>query len=231
MDKDIHLSGYDSERFCDRFEAFIFDVDGTLYNQLPVRIVMACRLIVDVILHPFHLNMAVGVLRFRKIREENTYKVYSMEQQIEHIANKFNLRLADFKRYIDMRMFQEPLRYIQIFRYTDVIAFISECKSRGKEVVIYSDYPAKEKAEVLSIQYDLLFYPGHGIANEMKPSTRGINTIIDSLRVSNDKILYVGDRYDTDGEAARKGKMEYMDIKKLRKILKRERQGIRMSKY
>ena len=73
--------------------AVIFDVDGTLYHQRPVRIRMACRLAGFFLLHPLRIRELLGIRHFRKLRETERYRKASVEEQIRAAAEKAGIRI------------------------------------------------------------------------------------------------------------------------------------------
>lgn len=52
------------------YEALIFDFDGTLYHQLPVRIFMAVWMIVHYAVRPLKIRELRAVLKYRELREK-----------------------------------------------------------------------------------------------------------------------------------------------------------------
>ncbi|MBQ3446072.1 MAG: HAD family hydrolase [Synergistaceae bacterium] len=86
-------------------------------------------------------------------------------------------------------------------------------QASGKTVIIYSDYPVKEKLDALSFTPDYSFWSGDGFIECMKPDSSGIARVIDSLGFDRVEILYVGDRYGRDGLCAEGTGIDYMDVK------------------
>ena len=72
----------------DKVKAAIFDVDGTLYCQRPVRIRMALKMGRFFLLHPRRWREAAGIYYFRKLREQEEYRTQSPEAQAAAAAEE-----------------------------------------------------------------------------------------------------------------------------------------------
>lgn len=54
-----------------RFRGVLFDVDGTLYHQGPLRLLMACRLLAAHVYRPHRLPRTLRIIRaYRRAQEE-----------------------------------------------------------------------------------------------------------------------------------------------------------------
>lgn len=78
--------------------------------------------------------------------------------------------------------------------------------------MIYSDYPAESKIDSLKLTCDYIFYPGHGVADELKPSKKVMSEIMDTLGVISKEILYIGDDKVCDGGSAKLAGIVYLDV-------------------
>ena len=54
------------------YNLYVFDLDGTLYDQPRLRMIMAKRLICHYMLHPFSAGDLFIIKRFREVKEEWT---------------------------------------------------------------------------------------------------------------------------------------------------------------
>ena len=91
-------------------------------------------------------------------------------------------------------------------RRENVVALFEQCKAQGIQTAIYSDYGAVEdKLRVLHIdpkQFDLLITAPE--IGALKPSESAARTVLQRLNADPATTLFVGDRDEKDGEAARR---------------------------
>ena len=133
--------------------AVIFDVDGTLYRQFPVRVHMGFRLASHFLLHPREIRDLIGIYQFRKLREEEIFQASSLETQIHEAANRAGL--PEEKRLhevIQTWMFREPLSLIRRYANRKVLDLMDRLQDEGKQVVIWSDYAPEEKLAALDVK-------------------------------------------------------------------------------
>ena len=205
------------ERLCDRYDAFVFDVDGTLYRQTPVRIGMARQMMRDGILRPSHMKHLLALLSFRKRREKDrAFQNRSLEEQVGIVAEEKKIQKEAFGMYIRKWMFERPLELIKTNRRKVVCDLLHNCRRMKKTVVIYSDYPAEDKLHTLDIHYDKLFYPGNGIPDELKPSRAVMDVIISEIKTEKNRIIFVGDRDEKDGKSAALAGIDYLNVRQLK---------------
>lgn len=201
-------------------KGFIFDVDGTLYDQRSMRIKMLFRLIFFYIFHLRAVKELLAVYLFRKCREKEKYRTYSMEDLYSVVADRLNMKAEAVSFSIQKWMFGVPLEIIGESSYGEVIAFAKEMHQMGKKVIIYSDYPALEKLSALEMPYDHVFVSGKENLSELKPSRIAMEYILHDTGFSADDLMYIGDRNEKDGVSAKMVNISYCDIQNFRKILK-----------
>ena len=87
----------------------------------------------------------------------------------------------------------------------EVMAILDECRERGLQMAIYSDYGAVvEKLEALGIdpkQFDLLISAPE--LGALKPSEPCARRVLEMLQADPKTTLFVGDRDEKDGASAR----------------------------
>lgn len=191
----------------------IFDVDGTLYRQKPVRFSMMGRLMRHLLAHPCFFRELMGIYHFRKLRETASFRTRTMEAQIRAAAASAGIRDAErLKKAIQRWMFEEPLTYIRKYRNPDTLGLLAQMQSAEKKILIYSDYATEQKMEVLGIRADGIYYPGiHGIEG-MKPSGKNVQRILSSQGLCPDETVYIGDRPEKDGKSARAAGVRFVSV-------------------
>lgn len=201
------------------FEGLIFDVDGTLYSQSSVRLGMALRMGKYYACHLCKVKELWAVAEFRKFREKKDNAALTMEELYSLVAGKVGLAAPRVSQAVQRWMFAEPLELLKRFRYESVIDYINEAYEQGTKIAIYSDYPAKEKLEVLGVHYTRLFVSGDEGFPAQKPCSEAMETILRELNVPIEKLLYVGDRPDKDEASAKIAGVVYSDIRNFRASL------------
>ena len=197
--------------------AVIFDVDGTLYHQRPVRIRMACRLAGFFLLHPLRIRELLGIRHFRKLRETERYRKASVEEQIRAAAEKAGIRDPERLREAVQRwMFTEPLSAIAACADEKTLALLRQAQAEGRKILIYSDYAPEEKLAALKVRADAVYYPGREGIDELKPSEKCMRRILDAQGLSPAETVYIGDREDRDGASADSAGVRYVPVQGLR---------------
>ena len=196
-----------------KYDALIFDLDGTLYRQFPVRVCMFLRLLSHYALRPKRVRELLLLRKYRQLRE----KRFSVERedfgriQMEEAARLCGLTPDKAYGVITSWMIHKPLTLIKIFRRRRLIDAIKAYKKTGTMIIVYSDYPVREKLCALNLQPDYSYWSGDDVIRCMKPDSSGLSRVIAMLGLEGKNILYVGDRDDKDGECARNAGVEYVD--------------------
>lgn len=202
----------------EKVQAYIFDLDGTLYSQKKMHIMMAEELIRYYAIHLNRIKDIYYIWKFRKLREYRDNKQISINELIGKMSSSED-KIKNIYGVIDRWMFKEPLKLIKSCAYEEVINYIRKEKDRGKIIVIYSDYPVKDKLDALGICADMEVCSEDDNIKELKPSSKAMNYIMDRLNADASSVVYVGDRDEKDGESARLSGVVYYDIYEFRKII------------
>ncbi len=193
----------------------IFDVDGTLYDQKKLRMIMAIRLIVYYLMHISCISELKGIFYYRKLREKSEYKDLDDTKRIEMAACKAGCAFEDLSNAIDRWMYKNPLDLIKRFKNDKAIEYMKSLAKEGYKIAIYSDYPAEDKLVILGINVDFIFCPGKDAFFELKPSEKMMKYIVDKTDADTGNMIFVGDRDEKDGASARIIGAKYYDIKYL----------------
>lgn len=201
------------------YDVYIFDLDGTLYYQKPFRLDMARFLVFYILKHPSAYKDVLLIKLYREIREdwekysnEKTFtNALSMEEaQYEYVANKKGVSTEKVKDTVDFFMHKAPLTILPKYADDKLREFIKDLKSKGKTIVIYSDYPVEDKLKALGFEADYCYTSEDEKIGTMKPDKKGISVILNDLNIDNHNAVMIGDRYEKDGLAAIANDVDYV---------------------
>lgn len=222
----------------DKYKLIVLDMDGTLYYQRGMQILMCLEMGAFAVMHPFSLWKLKTISVFRKIREsrefatESAYKEQGdvlvvpnlLKRQYELTAGVVGRSEELVQRIIEEWMFIRPLKYLRYTADVNLLAWVKKWRGTGKKVVVYSDYPVKEKCEVLKLEADAMFSSDEMSIGQMKPSVKALEVISYEFGVRPEDILVVGDRMSKDGKMAETFGCEYVILKKW-KVFRKKRYG------
>ena len=201
------------------YKVWIFDLDGTLYYQLPVRIEMALRLILYYMFRPFKICELLMLRQYRKLREKPTNADNFHQLQIAEMSSRYKMSTDEVSKIIDYWLIKRPLPVIRRWQREKVLSTIKFYQSQGIKIIVYSDYPVADKLQALNLQADYKFYSNDNLIKCMKPNPQGLLNIIKHLKLNLQDILYVGDRDDKDGKCAKQVGVDYLDINEFERLI------------
>ena len=185
----------------------VFDVDGTLYHQGPLRRAMLFRLMVSHLVRPLQGWRTIRVLSAYRhaqeaLRVERAGDVGAA--QIATAAERTGCDPLEVSRCVERWMEREPLPLLRRFRHSGLEDFLRACKAQGLRLAVLSDYPATAKLEALGVAgyFDLVLCAQSPEIGVFKPHPRGLLVALQRLGVAPDECLYVGDRAEVDAVAA-----------------------------
>jgi FMN phosphatase YigB (HAD superfamily) len=197
--------------------AVLFDLDGTLYHQLPVRTLMAAELAAEAALKSFSSRpgRAIRTLRtFRRVQEELRglgCPAPSLEAlQFEWTAERCDEPVAFVANLVDEWMFRRPLKYIAHFRRPAVMRLITRLRECNVALGVLSDYPVSEKLAALDLTaaFPVTLCTSDPVINAFKPHPKGFLIACDRFGLQPHEVAYVGDRPDVDAAGARAAGMD-----------------------
>jgi putative hydrolase of the HAD superfamily len=199
------------------YDAWLVDLDGTLYAGLPVKIGMALELA---------LGGWPGILTLRVFRREHERlrsaagpapsEDSPFALQIRRTAEARGLEPAVVEALAREWMIRRPLKWIARARKRELLAEIAEYRRLGGRTALVSDYPARDKLEALGALalFDVVVASGEpGGPSRLKPHPEGYLLAAAELGVAPERCLVVGDREDADGSAARAAGMAFRRVR------------------
>jgi FMN phosphatase YigB (HAD superfamily) len=189
----------------DNVHIVVFDVDGTLYRQRPMRVRMAR----DILLHTLlkrDLDVIAVLARYRRIRERLgdeqrvDFERALITQTAAATANSPDRVRSIVSEWIEQR----PLRYLAACRYPNLSQLFAGLRRSGKSIGVLSDYPAEAKLEALGLTANYVVFAGDESIGLLKPHPRGLESLIAAAGVKPHETVVIGDRVDRDGLVARR---------------------------
>jgi len=190
-------------------DAWLVDLDGTLYSQLPVRLAMGA----EVALFGWGVMRVLG--RFR--REQEELRKLELEGdpfllQVERTAEALGVSTTLVDAAVRSWMIERPGKWLSLFRRRALLEEIRDFRARGGRTALVSDYPARRKLEALGADtlFDVVVASGEPDGPQrLKPHPSGVLRAAGSLGIDPSRCLVIGDRADADGAAARSAGMAF----------------------
>lgn len=200
----------------DNIKLVIFDVDGTLYNQKKLRLLVLLELFVHYSVRP-HKIWQLNVLRhFRNEREKRALMVDENisigHNQYIWCQEKVKRSITEIQEIVGMWIHQKPLKFLPFCVYKNVNSLLIHLKNRGIKTAVYSDYKAGKKIQALGISIDYVFNSEQEEIGVLKPNPKGLYYIVDQLGIPKQDILFIGDRKERDGACATNAGISYLDV-------------------
>ncbi len=188
----------------------LFDVDGTLYHQAPLRLCMGLELAVL----PLRSSPASArrtwsaISAFRRVREElrdpGVAEAPLARLQFERAAERVGMEVDEVEAVVSEWIFRRPLRYLRRCRRAGIESLLDALAARGVPAGVFSDYPAREKLEALGLsdRISLVACATDAEINAFKPDPRGFAWCCERWGLEPSRVLYVGDRVEVDARGA-----------------------------
>lgn len=192
-----------------QLKALLFDVDGTLYHQKPLRRAMVLHLIRHHLLSPMSLLRTARILSAYRCAQEVLRKgirpVGSIaEAQLQMAAERAGVDVQAVAHCVVRWMEQEPLALLPRFLQPGLMELLNAACKKGLRLGVVSDYPAMEKLRALGIAgyIEVVVTAQEPDVNAFKPDPTGLKVALKRLGVSPQEVLYIGDRPEVDAVAA-----------------------------
>lgn len=190
--------------WADQLEGIIFDVDGTMYRQFPVRARMAMRLLVYCAARPLEGATTLRLIRAYRKSQESLRDTGSSDDQLRLACERACVDPAWGSTCVASWVHERPLDLISRAMYPDLLPFLERAARRGLRLAVFSDYPAESKLRALQIGnlFDCVLDASDPRVRKFKPAPNGIVAVLTRLEIQPRRALYIGDRPSVDGQAA-----------------------------
>jgi HAD superfamily hydrolase (TIGR01549 family) len=190
-----------------RVRAVLFDLDGTLYRQRPLRLRMAAELLSVVGSRPLSGWRTMQVLKAYRQAQESlrlSPAPYDADAQVDAAAASTRVHRREVRRIVTEWMFERPLKHLPRYRVEGLLPMLDHLQRYGMQLGVLSDYAADEKLRALGLEgrFSPVLAAEDPDIRALKPDPRGF--IIASARWQLDpaEVLMVGDRADVDAVGA-----------------------------
>ncbi|WP_375401900.1 HAD family hydrolase [uncultured Sphingomonas sp.] len=186
-----------------RITLVVFDIDGTLYAQRPLRMRMAASLARHSIRTRSMLELAV-LRSYRTLRER--YGDQETEDfgpvLIDSVARRHGCDPTRVAAIVEEWINVRPLEFLARHRYPELDRLFGRIRASGRAIGVLSDYPAQAKMDALGLRADHVVTADD--VGMLKPHPRGLERVMELAGVSAERTVLIGDRAERDGEAARR---------------------------
>jgi HAD superfamily hydrolase (TIGR01509 family) len=194
----------------------LFDVDGTLYDQRPVRRSMSVRLVRSHALAPRRGLRTMRALRaYRRAQEAMRSTGFEGDVEVEQVrraASSANAQDAAVTALVTRWMEEEPLGVVAASARPALRELLDALAAREIRLAVVSDYPADRKLAALGVadRFDVVLSAQDPRVHAFKPNPKGLLVALDELGVAPADAVYVGDRIEVDGAAAHAAGMAFV---------------------
>jgi phosphoglycolate phosphatase/putative hydrolase of the HAD superfamily len=190
------------------------DLDGTLYHATWMRLAMGAELLLC------DLPSVRIVRAFReeleRMRTDEALTEPDLFQiQLLRTAQRLGVGRDVVEQAIRRWMLVQPRKWLRLLRRRTLIAEIESFRRAGGRTAVVSDYPASDKLEALGVRplFDVVVASGEPDGpGRLKPWPDGYLLAARRLAVDPSDCLVLGDRPETDGQAAQRAGMRFRRV-------------------
>lgn len=215
------------------YRAVVWDLDGTLYYQRKMRLIMLKEMIKHALCHPLRIKELFAVKKFREIREkwdtlpdrETTGDADGADlakAQYRYVAGLLHMESSAVREAVEAWMYERPLAFIASCRDEEAARLMESLRERGIANYIFSDYPIEDKLKALSLSAEGYYAATDARIGVLKPDPKSLFLIMSEHGLKAEDLFVIGDRDSRDGEAARRAGCAFLILAKSRR--ERERQ-------
>lgn len=191
-----------------RIRGVLFDLDGTLYRQGPVRSLMAAELLTLFTREPVDAVRRVRALRLYRHAQERLRASENggglAAAQLAAAAEGSGLSVEDVSRLVDEWMLERPLKYVRRWRAPGLDRLLNLLERAQVRLGVLSDYPPDRKLRALGLdgKFAPVLCTTDSSIDAFKPHPRGFLRACHEWRLPPKEVLVIGDRLDVDAAGA-----------------------------
>lgn len=196
-------------------KAVCFDLDGTLYSQISLRVRVAGLLAQNLLTGKITPRDLRVIRQFRLDRE--TARAWGETRDLEariskRTAEKQQTSIERVTQLVERWIYRAPLPILASMRDERLRQMLGLLRLRGYRIGLLSDYPVRDKLSALGLpleSFDAIVEAGEPGVSSLKPNPKGFLILCQRLQLAPHEILYVGDRESVDGVGARAVGMQF----------------------
>ena len=183
----------------------VFDLDGTLYDQRPIRMAMA-RALIAASVQERGMTTARILRIYRQLGENQPDPLPDDfgRWRIEETARLCTVNPAHVRDTVEDWMHRRPLPLLLRHRVAGVAELFDRLRASGRRIAVWSDYPVRRKLAALGLAADLEVWAGQPVMPRPKPDAEGLREILRAIDAAPQDSLVIGDRFDRDWAAAQR---------------------------
>jgi len=190
-----------------RVRAVLFDLDGTLYRQTPMRALMALELATLALSRPLQAPVSWRVLsEFRKAQEalRGSQSDRGAAAQLELAARRTGMSVEQVETIVVEWMMERPLKHLPRCRAEGLLPLLDFLNHRGIKLGVFSDYPPDLKLKALGVggRFSVVLCSTDSDIGAFKPHPRGFLAASARWQMDPSDVLVVGDRPEADAAGA-----------------------------
>jgi putative hydrolase of the HAD superfamily len=201
----------------DAIEGVVFDLDGTLYDHVRLRMRMTALLLGHCLQSRIGWRTVRIVQTFRRCREEIAEAEASQVENRQYSlpAERLALSEAVVREVIREWMDERPLPYLRACSRRGVHDLFTSLQRSGRRIGVLSDFPVERKLAVMNLDADVVASAVDPSIDRLKPNPAGLIHVIERLGCKPETCLMIGDRPERDGEAARRAGVRFLRVGRL----------------
>lgn len=186
-----------------RVRLAVFDVDGTLYDQMPVRRAMAATLLGSAFRRRGLRTIAI-LRNYRNLVDRMAGSAHAAHpaECLRRTAHMSRCSEEEVRVTVDEWMHRRPLASIRKHRAHGIAQIFDALRASGRQIAVWSDYPVDAKLDALELRADIRAWPEGGMIDRLKPDPAGLSYILDAANIAPAQTVMIGDRFDRDWTAA-----------------------------
>lgn len=188
----------------DQVRLVVFDLDGTLYDQPPLRLAMARELGIDCLRRGSTRTLRT-LRHFRQVREKlgETHGTADFAaEQYRMTAQLCRRPEPEVRALVEEWMERRPLPHLPRYKARGIDRLFAAIRASGRTIAVWSDFPVTAKLAALGLQADHAIWAGDDGVGKLKPDPSGLKALMARTGTSPGETLLIGDRMDRDIRAA-----------------------------
>ncbi|MDM8541051.1 HAD family hydrolase [Desulfococcaceae bacterium HSG9] len=186
-------------------KGILFDIDGTLYYQMPVRLIMILLFVIENISKPNQLKKKAQIIvAYRNAMETLRKSDISNINQIDMTVKNTGATSKYVSNVVKEWFETKPLPFLKLFRRKGMVRVLDTLCKKGFKLGVFSDYPAHDKLKALNVSdyFSVAVSASDSEISGFKPNTTGFHVSAREMGLKCSEIVYVGDRPEVDGIGA-----------------------------